>query len=231
MTSTTHAIRISILLLGLAALGILSIAQQPQMILKEARLSSLPMRIGSLTGRDLFWEDSVYAALNADANVIRHYAGPGGQVISLYIGYYGTAKGGRASHMPQFCYTGQGWDIEAWDRTSVALGGTADRFPVNRMIVKRGTERELVYFWHQAEDAVMITGWALNWHKVRQRLLFQRNDGAFVRVSARVRGAVNQTEPAVRDFSAEIRNLLPQFWPVEEPAKQARILAFNFLAR
>jgi len=57
----------------------------------------------------------VYAVLETISNVYRRYADADGRVIQLYIGYYGTAKGGRPSHVPQYCYTGHGYSIETWE--------------------------------------------------------------------------------------------------------------------
>jgi len=209
----------SIVLLGLALVGILTMVLRPTLVVTDLRLDQLPMKIGSLTGTKLRFDVSVYSVLNADGNVLRNYRSQDGRVINLYIGYYGTAKGGRAKSAPQYCYTGQGWSIERWDKVSIDLPGTG-KVKINRMVVKKGSERQLVYFWDQSEATVMRTGWELNLHKFKHRLLYNRNDGAFVRVSmALPEGKREETEQRAREFSQAVVPLLSQFWPVEEPAR------------
>ena len=164
----------------------------------------------------MHFEDSVYAVLNADANLLRNYVSPATREwTNLYIGYYGTAKGGRASHLPQFCYTGQGWAIEDWDVVSL---NSPDLGPVriNRMVVRKGIERQLVYFWFQSENQVMATGLEQNWYKFHHKFLYDRNDGAFVRVSLPFpHGKEADTEEKARAFSQAIMPLVAQHWPVE----------------
>jgi len=210
---------VSVFLLGLALVGIFTMAFRPALSVTEFRLDHLPMKIGSLTGTKLRFDDSVYAVLNADGNILRNYRLQDGRVINLYIGYYGTAKGGRAKHLPQFCYTGQGWSIERWDKVSISPPGTG-KVQINRMIVKKRSERQLVYFWFQAEATVMRTGWEQNLYKFKHMLLYNRNDGVFVRVSMVLPdGKREESEQRAKQFSRAVVPLLSQFWPVEEPAR------------
>lgn len=182
----------------------------------EMRLDRIPLEMGPLTGEDLRFEQSVYQELNADGNVFRNYLTRDGQIANVYIGYYGTAKGGRASHVPQYCYTGQGWAIEKWDLTSLDASPRGPR-PINRLIVNRGAERMLVYFWFQTESVVMATGVDLNVNKFLGRLFHNRSDGALVRVSMRIpAGQDQETEDTTKGFSHMLIPLISKFWPVEQ---------------
>ena len=217
MRARTNSQFVSILLLGLTLLGLGSVATRPSLVVSETRLEQLPLHIGSLAGTEMNFEDSVYAVLNADANLFRIYRSPVNEAITLYIGYYGTARGGRASHLPQYCYTGQGWSIEKWDFVSLD-SMPAGQQRINRMIVKKGIERQLVYFWFQSEATVMSTGLEQNWYKFQHRLLYNRNDGAFVRVSMNLPpGEEEQIERKAKLFSQAIVPLVSTFWPEERP--------------
>jgi len=210
-----HAFLLSIILLGLTLLGVFYIALRPPLKVIEVRLDQIPMQVDSLVGMEMRFEDSVYAALNADANVFRNYVNPDGQSINLYIGYYGTAKGGRAEHVPQYCYTGQGWSIEKWDLVSFDWSGPG-KVRVNRMIVKKETARQLVYFWYQSEGTVMATGWEQNWYKITRRISLTRNDGSLVRISLSLRpGKEVEAEERARQFAQMVMPLLSRFWPIE----------------
>lgn len=214
-----HAFPLSVILLGLSMLGVLSIALRPPFKVTDVRLDHIPLQVESSVGTEMHFEDSVYAVLNADGNVLRNYGGPDGEVINLYIGYYGTAKGGRAEHLPQYCFTGQGWSIEKWDFVAFDVPG-AGAARVNRMIVNKGDERQLVYFWFQSESTVMSTGWEQNWHKFRRRLLSERMDGTLVRVSMDMPdGKDGEVEERVRRFAQTVVPLVSQFWPIESPVQ------------
>ena len=219
MNARVHAHSVSLVLLGLTLLGICSIALRPSLAVTETRLEHLPMQIGSLTATEMRFQDSVYAELNADANLFRIYRSPVADPITLYIGYYGTAKGGRAKHVPQYCYTGQGWSIEKWDLAPISpvnAGGVR----VNRMIVKKGVERQLVYFWFQSQSTVMATGLGLNWYKFKHKLLYNRNDGALIRVSVALpEGEEARIEQKAKVFSQAIMSLVSSFWPEERPVQ------------
>jgi hypothetical protein len=49
------------------------------------------------------------------------------------------------------------------------------------------------------------------------RVLQNRNDGAFVRVSAQTdQEGINETKKRVETFAERIIDLLPNYWPVEQ---------------
>jgi EpsI family protein len=216
MALRRHSRTISFALLIMTLLGVYTVALRQRVIVAETRFDTLDRNIGSLVGTDLRFDESVYDVLNADANLLRAYRSSEGDGLWLYIGYYGTAKGGRASHLPQFCYTGQGWSIEKWDLLDLDPSGEAR---INRMLVKQGARRQLVYFWFQSESTIMATGLEQNWYKFQHRLLYNRNDGAFVRISLDVpKGQDALIEEQARTFSLAVMPMIASRWPIEKPA-------------
>ncbi len=181
----------------------------------ENRLGDLPRTIQGYRGLDERWDESVYAVLANDYNLLRHYVNPDSRVIWLYIGYYGTAKGGRPTHVPQACYTGQGFSIEDWTLVSSPGGRPGER--INQMVVKRGQERQLVLFWfHSDGDRVQGTGVDQTLLRLRSRLLGQRDDGSLVRLSMSILpGQDKQALEELSAFAQEVLRLLPRYWPVE----------------
>jgi len=73
---------------------------RPSLAVDPSPLASLPTTIGAWHARDVPLEDSVEQELRADFNVQRVYAHPSGDTIVLYVGYYGTERGGRPEHVP-----------------------------------------------------------------------------------------------------------------------------------
>ena len=162
-------------------------------------------------------DESVYQGLNADENVFRNYYSSSQGALNLYIGYYGTMRGGRANHLPQFCYTGQGWAIERWDKASIEMDPAMGPVDVQKMVVTKGSDRQLVLFWFQSFDQkVMSSGLELNLRKLKNRLLYNRSDGAFVRLSTNVIGGdVERAFHRLSGFAKVLYPLLVQNWPVE----------------
>ena len=98
----------------LLAIGALawSLQFQPVLQIDASELATLPTRIDLYRSRDVPLESTVESVLQADFNLQRSYL-RGDLVVWLYIGYYGTTRGGRPEHTPRGCYTGAGWGI-AW---------------------------------------------------------------------------------------------------------------------
>jgi EpsI family protein len=199
----------------------------------NVNLDQLPRRILGFDGRDDRFDESVYRALNADYHLLRQYRGEGGQSVWLYIGYYGTAKGGRPSHVPQSCYTGQGFSIVEWTKIALpsraegrtlssveraALGNVSGM--LNKMHVKRGNAHQLVLFWYQSKHKVLADGIEQNLQRIKNRLLYNRDDGAFVRLSTTMNlDNEAETEALLQGFAVELLSLIPSHWP-EEGTKQ-----------
>jgi EpsI family protein len=170
-----------VLTLGPAALA----SRRGEVRVTDQRLDSLPRQLGPWSGEDHRFDDKVYKALNADANLLRMYTG-GGADLWLYIGYYGTEKGGRTGHLPRHCYPGSGWEIERMGRETVA-GPGGDPRHVNTILVRRGEERRLALYWiHAGGDRVLDSGWRMNVTRLFRRIAENRDDGAFVRISGPV---------------------------------------------
>src|SRR5690606_24078327 len=67
-------------------------------------LAALPERIGPWQSVDVPMEPAVETELRADFNLQRAYVSPTRIPLMLYVGYYGTRRGGRPEHTPQGCY-------------------------------------------------------------------------------------------------------------------------------
>ena len=86
------------------------------------------------------------------------------------------------------------------------------------MHVKRGNVHQLVLFWHQSRDTVLADGIEQNLHRLKNRLLYNRDDGALVRIStAMVPGREDEAVALLQDFAGELLSLLPAYWPEERP--------------
>jgi EpsI family protein len=181
-------------------------------------LEKLPIYIGSYRGFDLPMEGSIIRELDTDVYIFRGYTEANGSRIVVYVGYYGTKKGGRTGHNPDACYPASGWSIinASTEIIPVSFNGKGQNVTLNRLDVKMGERSELVYHWYQSDrDMVLQSGIDQNLHRLKSRLLHNRNDGAFVRVSAPIQNSTEETRQKLIAFIQHLYPLLAQYWPVE----------------
>src|SRR5665811_1355673 len=109
ISNKTYGICLVSLFTTLLIAGLLSIRPKP--VIARTNLEYLPKEIAGYKGVDDTFPEAVNRELNADKQLYRHYRSSDGSQIDLYIGYYGTAKGGRTGHNPYACLPGAGWAI------------------------------------------------------------------------------------------------------------------------
>ena len=202
---------------ALLAVGALAWALQlrPALAVDARELRGFPLALGGWSGAEIPLEAAVERELDAEVNLQRRYRRRGGEIAWLYVGYYGTERGGRPEHTPRGCYTGAGWHIEA--QRALAPAGSSPA--VNEFRVSRDGESMLVHFWYRSHRrSGMLGGLDQNLDRLLGRLLDGRADGALVRVSAPLRG---DDEIAVRSqltaFALEVERELGARWPHELP--------------
>lgn len=204
------------LVLALLAVGAGAwwIQLRPPLRVEASALATLPRDMGGWKAEELPVGSTVEAILQADFNLQRVYRHPTGDVVWLYLGYYGTDRGGRPEHTPRGCYTGAGWQIEATRSLDVTPDGG---LRVTEYRVAREGERRLVHFWFRSHRRTGMTGGLeRNLDRLLGRLLDGRADGALVRLSTPL---VGDDEVAARarllGFAADLDPLIGERWPEE----------------
>jgi EpsI family protein len=210
---------ITVLVLGLTIAAVAAIASREPPVVVSTNLENIPMQIGNYTATKDSFSEAVYRELNADKHVYRHYRSPDGGVIDLYIGYYGTAKGGRTGHNPYACLPGGGWAI-VQDRTvSIDPSYTQGSEEVNFVVSQKDDRFNVMLHWYQtAGTKILSTGLEQNIQRFIGRVLRNRNDGAFVRISTLVAGkeAIDHAQDRLLAFSEKAIEFLPEYWPAEK---------------
>lgn len=181
-----------------------------------APLETLPMRIGDWEGyRQPAFDPEVVETLGVDEYVNRSYTSVAGSPVLLYVGYYGDQRSGRTSHSPLKCLPSNGWEPVEIGRTSVhvptASGGYA--LEINRYVVEKGTERQLVLFWYQSRGQVIASEYWAKISLVGNAVRFNRTDGALVRVIAPLGSNPHDQERAAKAFIESLFPVLGRYLP------------------
>lgn len=207
-----------LLCIALASVGAFAwwLQLRPSLEPEPEALGTLPHEIRGWRGEEIPLEATVESVLQADYNVQRVYLHPTGRPIWLYIGYYGTARGGRPEHTPRGCYTGAGWGIES---SRIIEHGPQPPHQATEYLVERDGRRRLVHYWFRSHRRTGMTGGLdQNIDRFVGRLLEGRADGALVRLSTPIDAEGEVVARSVlRSFAAALDPLLAERWPAEHP--------------
>ena len=122
---------------------------------------------------------NIVEALELDDYVNQTYF-QGNKTVSLYIGYYNTAKKVGAAHSPLVCFPGQGWVVSKAEDKSINI----KKYTLNlkSMIVSKGKRKELILYWFQAYDKTSSGTFLQKVYTLQSKFFQHREDNAFVRV-------------------------------------------------
>ncbi|MBW2275728.1 MAG: EpsI family protein [Deltaproteobacteria bacterium] len=183
------------------------------LVVDATSLASIPFEIQQWRGQEIPMQSDVETMLDADYNVQRSYIHKTGFVVWLYVGYYGTERGGHPEHTPWECYPSSGWDIQFRNVIEAYEGRSA-----NEIIVEKDGSRRLVHFWYQSFRANQAVGGLDRiYERLSSRLFEGRADGSLVRLSTAISrdDDVEFARARLISFAREVVPLLHEHWPEE----------------
>jgi len=185
--------------------------------LDPSSIKGISLTLDHWQGTEIPLSDGVEKMLRADSQFQRRYLSPDADVVWLYVGYYGTGRGGRPEHTPWVCYPSAGWVILSGVEMSPigdSSGGSGDR--LNELVVEQGGARRLVHFWYQTHRTKSIateTGLTID-HVLGRLSASGRADGALVRLSTPIdRAGIEPARQRLRDFATALEPNLRENWP------------------
>jgi len=151
----------------------------------RASLASLPSQIDGWTGTDDALDQQTLDILGPGEFLMRDYENASQPQpepwINLYIAYFPTQKAGDTIHSPNHCLPGAGWVPTS--RNVVRLRRPdGSSFPVNRYVVEKAGERQLVLYWFQAHGREVASEYWAKYYLVSDSIRMNRSDGALVRL-------------------------------------------------
>ncbi|HMC78209.1 MAG TPA: EpsI family protein [Vicinamibacterales bacterium] len=210
-----------------------SVAQSPDREVARASLASLPCALDRWTcAGDTPLDGKTLALLGVDDYINRTYRalppdplrqGFGGQeggshgigVVGLYIGYYASQRQGEAIHSPQNCLPGSGWQPVSAARATLDTGRGA--IAVNRYVVQKGLDRQVVLYWYQGRGRVVANEYVNKFWLMLDQGTLHRSNGALVRVVVPVNGtdagALASASASADEFTRAIYPRLSPYLP------------------
>jgi len=169
--------------------------------------SEFPMNVGEWSGKRQAMEQAMVEALHFSDYIMATYRNPDGGVVDFYVAYYESQRKGEATHSPETCLPGSGWEFKQSGTKSGDLGG-GKSMRVNRALMVKNDYRQLAYFWFPQRGRILTGLPQVKLYAFWDALIRQRTDGALVRVITPV-GAGEETGQAEKRLTGFVRVITP----------------------
>jgi EpsI family protein len=143
-------------------------------------------------------------------------------LIGVYAGYHQSqarkAGGGndKLIHPPKHCLPGSGWDIIGAKQLALDIPGMPE-YPavVNRFVVAKGEQRQLVYYWYQSRGRIIASDWKKIVYLFLDRARTNRTDGSLIRFSIPLPpgSPEEESDQRIMDLASELVPLLSDYIP------------------
>jgi exosortase D (VPLPA-CTERM-specific) len=186
---------------------------------RQARVpfAAFPLHAGPWQGRANSLESIYLDALKLDDYVLADFRREASEPpVNLYVAWYDSQRAGQSAHSPRTCIPGGGWQIA--ELRTVKLAGIRVRdgaLRVNRVVIQRGKDRQLVYYWFQQRGRVVTSEYLVKWYILVDALLRNRTDGALVRVITPIAPGEPETRADARlgQFVNAVMPGMPRYVP------------------
>ncbi|MEJ2610151.1 MAG: VPLPA-CTERM-specific exosortase XrtD [Candidatus Thiodiazotropha sp.] len=200
----------------LIALSSIYLQTQQEILPERVAFSQFPLQVGDWKGDEGRLEEIYLKSLKLDDYIIGDFINPSGKMVNFYVAYYASQQAGSAAHSPRSCIPGGGWEIE--DVTQVELPGlrmNGQVLRVNRLVIKRGEYKQLVYYWFQQRGRGITSEWLVKWYLFLDGLTKHRTDGSLIRLTTQVGIGESWDDGDSRlvEFAGEVIPVLESYIP------------------
>jgi exosortase D (VPLPA-CTERM-specific) len=199
----------SVAALFISFLAVKSLDTRSEIIPARSKFPVFPEQIGDWHGIQTSMESNISEFLGVSDYLLSNYTTANNQLINFYVAYYESQRKGVSPHSPRVCIPGGGWQIAEIERTQIG------DLPINRIIIKKGDNAQLVYYWFQQRGRRFANEYLMKWYLFKDALLLNRTDGALVRLVTPVspHENIHDADQRLQGFARQITPLLPSFIP------------------
>jgi exosortase D (VPLPA-CTERM-specific) len=185
---------------------------------QRTEFAQFPMKIGDWTGKPSYLDFETERVLAADDYLMADFVLESKSLmpVNLLISYYQSQTEGSGIHSPEVCIPGGGWEVSRWEQVPVALSFFEnDTLKVNRAIIQKGKDRQLVYYWFEAQGRHITNDYVAKGLTVWDSILRGRTDGALVRVITPIESEdIKSADERLQSFLEISVSKLPEFVPI-----------------
>ena len=209
-----------VLLLCAVGLATLFVSARKEIIPNRTEFAAFPTKVGDWQGRPGSMEASTASFLGLTDYILSDYAMPSGRGVNLYVAYYATQRSGLAPHSPAVCIPGNGWQISDLKRTTYRSKDGQVSLPLNRVVIVRGSDKQIVYYWFEERGMKIANEWMSKVYLLRDAMFKNRTDGALVRLTTPIYPGEDESDgdKRLQDFTRIIVPKLEGFLPSEKPS-------------
>ena len=211
--------RAALVCLLLAATSVfLANARKNELPVERATFASFPMQIGAWRAVvDPPIDADVLRVLGVDDYLSRVYY-QRNRAVGLYMGFYGSQRQGDTMHSPMNCLPGAGWEPVSEGRLDITnVDGAGRNITVNRYVIQKGLDRNLVLYWYHGRDRVVASEYWSKAYLIRDAIVVNRTNGSLVRVLVPISGLGEEgstsSEALAEEFVRTIFPLLNSYLP------------------
>jgi exosortase D (VPLPA-CTERM-specific) len=177
-------------LISAAVLVAIATAASPTLEVREELIPKRELLAGfplSIEGWEALGNEKITGAvleeLNLDDYLLANYRKGSGMPVNFYVSYYSNQRARASVHSPRACLPGGGWQIKNVDEHRIeSAQGDGKSLTVNRVLMQKGSQRQLVYYWFPQRGRNLISEYLVKWYIFRDALARGRTDGAMVRL-------------------------------------------------
>lgn len=199
---------ITMMAYGFAFTGQL-LEKQLEQVTVKANLHLFPSIMNDWYGSEGALDTHVIETLQLTDYLMMNFEKENEPLVNFYVAFYESQRGGIAPHSPRVCIPGGGWEIADIRRENI------DNIPVNRVVIRRGLDSQLVYYWFQERGVPVANEYLKKWYTLRDALRYNRTDGSLVRVvtpivsNESIEEADERLKRFIRLSYEELTNVLP----------------------
>jgi len=212
---TPSSLFASLMFITIAVFFSSSLGHREQIIPERKEFASFPLELGDWKGRSDKLESIYLNILKLTDYVIADYVGPNGKSVNFYVAYYASQTKGDSAHSPRSCLPGGGWQIASLKQKTLDGAVHGQPINVNRVVIKRGEYKQLVYYWFQEQGLNITNEYMVKWYLFWNALTKNRTDGALIRLTTMLSPDENMQDADKRleDFVRQVSGTLADYVP------------------
>jgi len=197
-------------MLAIAAIAVARAERQEETPLR-APFNEFPMQLDAWRGAQRPpLAQNVLDVLGLDDYLTRVYKRGDREYADLYVGYWKSQRQGDTMHSPQNCLPGAGWLPVSQTMMSLPdpRNPSAPPLSVNRYLIEKGLDRQLVLYWYQGRGRVIGNEYMSKFYLMWDAAWKSRTDAALVRIVVPVDGKSKADEDRADQLAKAFVNVL-----------------------